>query len=369
MCILFSALGYLLLGASTNVFLFTLARVPAGIFKHTLSISRALLADLVTEEERPVVLGQFNTASSMGFILGPVVGGYLAELDGGFYLTAFVCSSVFILNAGLVWLFPWSEVKLSGPQDDLPRGRNQALWGKTDSAVQRAASAQATPASPQGTPVSKGPARLPWAEVLATLWGLRSLVLSALWVVFVVRLLMAVAVMLYYSNFVLALEERFGMGPRAAGYLTSCSSALGVLAGFALGPLLRLYGHQSYLLLLHSSVLTSTLLLLFASARSLDVAVVCSVLLSFSTAIGRTCITDLQLTVGGVRAGGSLLGMGQSVTAVGRVLAPILSGVAQEVSPCGPPGLGAALGFVAVVIMSRNRPHSGGQGGEELKSE
>ena len=72
----------------------------AGIFKHTLSISRALLADLVTEEERPVVLGQFNTASSMGFILGPVVGGYLAELDGGFYLTAFVCSSVFVLNAG-----------------------------------------------------------------------------------------------------------------------------------------------------------------------------------------------------------------------------------------------------------------------------
>lgn len=270
---------------------------------------------------------------------------------------------------GLVWLFPWSEVKLSSPEDDLPRGGNQVLWGQTDSAMQRAASAQGAPASPQGTPVSKGPASLPWAEVLATLRGLRSLVLSALWVVFVVRLLMAVAVMLYYSNFVLALEERFGMGPRAAGYLTSCSSALGVLAGSVLGPLLRLYGHRSYRLLLHSTALTSTLLLLFASARRLDVAVACSVLLSFSTAIGRTCITDLQLTVGGVRAGGSLLGMGQSVTAVGRVLAPILSGVAQEVSPCGPPGLGAALGFVAVVIMSRNRPQSSGQGDDELKSE
>ena len=31
-CILCSALGYLMLGASTNVFLFTLARVPAGEF-------------------------------------------------------------------------------------------------------------------------------------------------------------------------------------------------------------------------------------------------------------------------------------------------------------------------------------------------
>lgn len=31
-CILLSALGYLLLGVSTNVFLFTLARVPVGEF-------------------------------------------------------------------------------------------------------------------------------------------------------------------------------------------------------------------------------------------------------------------------------------------------------------------------------------------------
>lgn len=72
----------------------------AGIFKHTLSISRALISDLVPEKERPLVIGQLNTASSVGFILGPMVGGYLSELDGGFCLTCFTCFSVFILNAG-----------------------------------------------------------------------------------------------------------------------------------------------------------------------------------------------------------------------------------------------------------------------------
>lgn len=72
----------------------------AGIFKHTLSISRAMLSDLVPEKERPLAIGQLNTASSVGFILGPVVGGYLSELDGGFCLTCFICFSVFILNAG-----------------------------------------------------------------------------------------------------------------------------------------------------------------------------------------------------------------------------------------------------------------------------
>ncbi|XP_077670507.1 major facilitator superfamily domain-containing protein 9 isoform X4 [Eretmochelys imbricata] len=108
-CILFSAVGYLLLGMSTSVWLFAIARVPVGIFKHTLSISKALLSDLVSEKERPLVIGHFNAASSVGFILGPVVGGYFTELESGFYLTSFVCSFIFILNAGLVWMLPWSE--------------------------------------------------------------------------------------------------------------------------------------------------------------------------------------------------------------------------------------------------------------------
>lgn len=45
-------------------------------------------------------MGRFNAASSVGFILGPVVGGYLTELKDGFYQTSFICASIFLLNAG-----------------------------------------------------------------------------------------------------------------------------------------------------------------------------------------------------------------------------------------------------------------------------
>lgn len=76
----------------------------AGIFKHTLSISKALLSDLVSERDRPLVMGRFNAASSVGFILGPVVGGYLTELEGGFYQTSFICASIFVLNAGKLYV-------------------------------------------------------------------------------------------------------------------------------------------------------------------------------------------------------------------------------------------------------------------------
>lgn len=194
---------------------------------------------------------------------------------------------------------------------------------------------------------------------------MKSLIFSEMWDIFAVRLLMAVAVMLYYSNFVLALEERFGVRPRAAGYLISYSSALGALAGLALGPLLRLYRHDGRAVLLHSSALTCLLLLLHATARSVAVAVLCSSLLAVSTAVGRTCITDLQLAAGGAQASGTVIGLGQSVTAVGRIIAPLLSGLAQEVSPCGPPSLGAALALMAIFIMSLNRARYGGGGGSD----
>ncbi|KAM6179192.1 major facilitator superfamily domain-containing protein 9 [Erethizon dorsatum] len=360
LCLLLSALGYLLLGASTSMFLFALARVPVGIFKHTLSISRALLSDLVVEKERPMVLGTFNTASSMGFILGPVLGGYLAELEGGFCLTALLCCSIFLLNAGLVWLFPWNGTEVDRTENGPGPGGHLALSRRTDHEPQGAAtSPAATVTAPRGR----------WAEVRSALLDGRSLVCSKMGDILLVRLLMGVAVMLYHSNFVLALEERFGVRPRTSGYLISCSSALGALAGLTLGPTLRLYGHNLHAALLHSSVLTCALLLLYASAGTMALVVLASMLLSFSTTIGRTCVTDLQLTVGGAQASGTIIGMGQSVTAVGRIIAPLLSGVAQEVSPCGPPGLGAALALVAVFIMSFNKPHSNGAGSGKLKGE
>ncbi|XP_058042470.1 major facilitator superfamily domain-containing protein 9 isoform X7 [Ahaetulla prasina] len=103
-CILFSALGYFVLSISTNVFLFAIARTFVGIFKHTHSVSKVLISDMVPKKERLLVIGYFNAFSNFGFILGPVVGGYLTELEGGFYLTAFICASIFVLNAVVFWM-------------------------------------------------------------------------------------------------------------------------------------------------------------------------------------------------------------------------------------------------------------------------
>ncbi|NXN31715.1 MFSD9 protein, partial [Nycticryphes semicollaris] len=347
-CILLSALGYFLLGTSTTVFLFAISRVPVGIFKHTLSISKALLSDLVSERDRPLVMGRFNAASGVGFILGPVVGGYLTELEDGFYQTSFVCASIFLLNAGLVWMLPWSE------ENSGSREHQQGNKG-TSSFSAKATRDLHSKSATNGAVASNSLFRSPWAQVAAVLTRIKGIACSDLWDIFLVRLLMSVAILLYYSNFTLALDERFGVKPLFAGYLMSYSSALGVLAGCLLGPITRLYQHNTYRILLHSSAFTCTLILLYASALSIWMVVLSSTFLAFSTTIGRTCIIDLELSIGGNEASGTLLGVGQSVTSVGRIVAPLLSGIAQEFSPCGPPSLGVGLALVAILIMNANK--------------
>lgn len=180
---------------------------------------------------------------------------------------------------------------------------------------------------------------------------------SDMWDVFLVRLLMALAIMLYHSNFSLAMEERFDLKPKVTGYMISYSSMLGALAGCLVGPMTRLYRGNMSALLLHSTAITCSLIFLYAIADSVWHVLLSSTFFAISTSVGRTCITDLELQRGGsAKASGTLIGAGQSVTAVGRILAPLLSGLTQEISPCGPPSLGVLLALTALVLLLVRTP-------------
>ncbi|XP_061647780.1 major facilitator superfamily domain-containing protein 9 isoform X2 [Phyllopteryx taeniolatus] len=344
-CLLLSAFGYGLLGLSTSIALFVLSRIPVGLFKHSLSICRALLADLVSEAERPLAMGHFNAASSVGFILGPVVGGYLTEHEGGFYTSAFACAAIFLVNAGLVWMLPWGDILLHCNSTN--NSRNSVSNGssaKSHTPVRTAADVRV----PRKRTSPPQPA---WRRLSSVGSRIRMVASSDMWDLFLVRLLMAVAIMLYYSNFSLAMEERFSLKPKTTGYLISYSSTLGALAGFLVGPVTRLYANNMAALLLHSTLLTCLLISLYAAAQGVWQVLLTSTFFAISTTVGRTSITDLELRRGGTRASGTLIGAGQSVTAVGRVLAPLLSGISQEFSPCGPPGLGVLLALAAVGVL------------------
>lgn len=271
-------------------------------------------------------------------------------------------------------MLPWSET-LAQQQDTNSSNNTSALCHNhhCNKAVQNGSHVKRQHTSPiEVTETVQNYSGVQWRQMplLQPVWNQLSLVgtrihlvaSSDMWDLFMVRLLMAISIMLYYSNFSLAMEERFSLKPKITGYLISYSSTLGALAGFLVGPVTKLYKNNIAALLLHSTVLTCSLIFLYTAASSVWEVVLSSSFFAISTTIGRTCITDLELRRGGAQASGTLIGAGQSVTAVGRILAPLLSGLAQEFSPCGPPSLGVVLALVAVGLLLIRIPKWNGKG-------
>ena len=65
-----------------------------GLLKHSQEVSKAFLADIIPKTQHSNVFGRFNSISSIGFIFGPIIGGHLSDLPGGFYLVALDRKSV-----------------------------------------------------------------------------------------------------------------------------------------------------------------------------------------------------------------------------------------------------------------------------------
>ncbi|XP_059820397.1 major facilitator superfamily domain-containing protein 9 isoform X1 [Hypanus sabinus] len=179
--LILSGFSYGLLGFSSNICLVTLARIPTGIFKHTQTILKALLSDLVPGYKRPHVIGRFCAASSVGFILGPILSGYLVELDGGFYITCFICCFIFLLNAGVVCWLPYKE-RLYIPTKELHL-RTETSCESTCTSLGKEDNRKLLDTASNG--VAKHKASDPfWSQCISVGLKIKGLVCSNLWDVF-----------------------------------------------------------------------------------------------------------------------------------------------------------------------------------------
>jgi len=87
-----SATGYILMANAHSLFMLFLARIIAGISGASVGTASAYIADITPPERRAANFGLTGAAFSLGFILGPVLGGFLGEV--GLRLPTAICFSV-----------------------------------------------------------------------------------------------------------------------------------------------------------------------------------------------------------------------------------------------------------------------------------
>ena len=92
------ALDYLLLALAPTVGLLYLARAISGAFGATFSTANAYVADVSSPETRAQNFGLVGAAFGLGFLLGPVLGGWLGEFGARvpFFAASAICGLNFV---------------------------------------------------------------------------------------------------------------------------------------------------------------------------------------------------------------------------------------------------------------------------------
>lgn len=100
-CLLGSAIGYLLFGLGNVLWLLFLGRIIDGLTGGNFSVLFAYIADITEAEERGKYFGIIGAFSGVGFIVGPSIGGLLAAIN---YSIPFVVAAIVMLLT-IVWGF------------------------------------------------------------------------------------------------------------------------------------------------------------------------------------------------------------------------------------------------------------------------
>lgn len=301
-----------------------LARIPSGIFKHSLNICKSYIADVVPASEQSSVLGWFNAASNIGFILGPTIGGHIAEHPGGFFLIANLAGLIFITNAVIVWVL-------------LPTTHRSAPKGlmRLDSII--------------------SPKKLTSDEIqfhpIAFFQYLQKIHWAKLWDMFVIRFLLGFSIILFRSNFGLMLKTRFDVSPVTNGYLISFTGTVSTICSSLVGYLTKFYKDEAKLFL-HMSLLQVFILLFLGLCQSLTIFIVYLGLLSVASSVMRATGTQLLLQRGSPHEGsGTLMGLSQSFMSIARMISPFIAGILMEINITLPAYFGAIATLLASIFI------------------
>lgn len=272
------AADYVVMALAGSIWLLLAGRIVGGITAATHSTASAYMADISAPEDKARNFGLIGAAFGLGFVLGPVMGGLLAEWGTR---APFVAAALLALaNAAFGWLVLRETVT--------ERIRRPFAWRR---------------ANPFGA-----------IRAVSRLSGVGALI----WVYFLYHF----ATVVYPAIWAYFTAARFGWSPGLIGLsLAVYGLSLAVAQGTLVGPAIRTFG-EARTVLLGLMIQTASLVILgiIASGNLL-------LMLIPVTAIGAIGLPALQGILSRAvpdNAQGELQGVLTSLTSVAMILAPLV---------------------------------------------
>lgn len=306
-------IGLLLFGASelifglgTNVWVLYLSRILGGISAAFIMPGvTAYVADITTVQERSKAMGYISAAISLGFIIGPGIGGFIGEY--GVRLPFFFAAVIAFL-ACLLSLFILKESLTKEQLAELSAGKKQTSFF---SDLKR---------------------------------SLHPLYLIAFIIVFV----LAFGLSIYESIFSLFSDRKFGFTPKDIATIITISSIIGVIIQvFLFGKMVDILGEKK---LIQWCLLVSTIAAVVSTmiASFLAVLVVaCFIFLAFDL-LRPALTTFLSRTAG--KEQGFVAGMNSTYTSLGNIVGPAIGGMLFDMNLNYPYLFAAVIIFIGLGI-------------------
>src|SRR5438477_9019862 len=98
-----------LMGAAGDVWQFFGCRALMGVFAGFSSAAIALVASQVPEDRLGYCLGWLSTGQLVGSLVGPIIGGALADISGSYRIPFYCTAATIFVAMGLVWFIVQEE--------------------------------------------------------------------------------------------------------------------------------------------------------------------------------------------------------------------------------------------------------------------
>lgn len=319
-CLLGSAIGYLLFGLGGALWMLFLGRIIDGLTGGNYSVLFACIADITKPEERGKYFGMVGGFSGVGFILGPVIGGLLASIS---YSVPFIVAAVvFLLD--LIWGFFF-----------LPESLRKE---------HRVTSIRLRDLNP-----------LKQIGNVFTMANLRWLLLAGF--------LYALPFAALQSNLTILMKDSLGWNATQAGLVATLVGVVDIaVQGVLVGKLLPIFGDMNLgigsLMLVAISYLLLGSIALVASPLLLIAGVI---LFAGSGGLVENALRSLTSRAVGPRQQGMVSGASQSMQSLAMILGPIFGGVLYaQIGHASPYWSGAIIILMAAgsIILSRPVLHT-----------
>lgn len=311
--------GSLVFGSS--VALLFVARAWSGVATANLGTASAYIADVTGPEDRAKGMGLIGVAFGLGFILGPSIGGPLAEIAIHGRTGAVPC----LVAAGLSLInFAWV---LFGLPESLPKEAR-------------------APSKRRLTPID--------------LQALReALELPGVGTAVLVNFVLIFAFTGMEQTFRFFNQDRFAMGPRDTGYLLAM---IGVIAALVQGGMRGLSRRYSEAQLIRAGSLLQTLAFAgFCAAPSLGKG--CLYVAGAVLALGNGLTQPNTSAYVSKRASrqnqGATLGVNQSIASLARVFGPATGGLLYSAIGSLAPYVASTLGMAAAFVLALRLTEAG----------